>query len=117
MAHAHVSSGGRYPVLRSVAILFLINAIAVIAAGLYGTYYALTESGLPAGDRLRWAVLTLAATFFATLITVGIAEMIKLVLDIEHNTRSSAKSAAESASGKKWMDGEETAEGALMRGR
>jgi len=117
MAHAHVSSGGRYPVLRSVAILFMVNAIVVIGAGVYWTYNMLTQSALAMSDRIQLAVAIIVATFFAVLITIGIAEMIKLVLDIEHNTREAAHTAAESATGKKWIDGEETAEGALLRGR
>jgi hypothetical protein len=117
MAHAHVSSGGRYPVLRAVAILFLANAILVIGTGVYWIYNTLTQRALPMSDRMQVALLIAVATFFAVLITIGIAEMIKLALDIEQHTRASARSAAESASGKKWLDGEETAEGALLRGR
>ncbi len=76
----------------------------------------LTQRAIAMSDRIQLAVLIVVATFFGVLITIAIAEMIKLVLDIEQNTRSSADSAAEGA-GKKWMDGEETAEGALLRGR
>ena len=122
MAHAHVSSGGRYPVLRAVAILFMVNAIVVIGVGIYWAYYMLAGSdqwlqALASGDRARLAVAVVLATFFGVLTTIGIAEMIKLAMDVEHNTRSAAQSAAEGASGKKWIDGEETAEGALLRGR
>jgi len=117
MAHAHVSSGGRYPVLRAVAILFLANAILVVGTGIYWTYNMLTQSAIAMSDRIQLALLIVVATFFAVLVTIGIAEMIKLVLDIEHNTRAAAHSAAESAAGKKWLDGEATAEGALLRGQ
>jgi hypothetical protein len=68
-------------------------------------------------DRVQLGVAIIVATFFGVLMTIAIAEMIKLALDIEHNTRLAAHSAAESATGKKWIDGEETAEGALLRGR
>jgi hypothetical protein len=115
MAQAHVSSGGRYPVLRSVAILFMINAIVVVGTGAYWIYYFMTEKTIgTVSDRATTALLVLAATFFAVLLTVGLAEMIKLFMDIEHNTRSAAQSIA---SGKQWIEGEETAEGALLRGR
>ena len=54
MAHAHVSSGGRYPVLRSVAILFLANAILVVGTGIYWTYNMLTQSAIAMSDRVHW---------------------------------------------------------------
>ena len=117
MAHAHVSSGGRYPVLRAVAILFLANAILVIGTGVYWIYNLLTQKAIAMSDRIQLALLIVVATFFAVLVTIGIAEMIKLFLDIELHTRTSAHSAVENAGGKKWLDGEETAEGALLRGQ
>ena len=115
MAQAHVKSGGRYPVLRSVAILFMINVIPIVGTGVYWIYYIFTQTGPSTSDRLQVAALIIAATFFGVLLTIGMAEMIKLFMDIEHNTRSTAQSAAD-AGGKKWLDGEETAEGALLRG-
>ena len=116
MAHAQVSSGGRYPVLRAVAILFLVNAILVVGTGVYWIYNTLTQPAFAMSDRIQLALLIAVATFFAVLITIGIAEMIKLVLDIEFNIRTSARNALESASGTLWMDGEQTAEGSLLRG-
>ena len=93
---------------------FMVNAIAVIIGGLYGAYYVWAEldAFTTAAERVRWTAVDLAATFFATILTIGIAEMIKLVMDIEHNTRVAAHSATEARTGKKWLDGEETAEGA-----
>ena len=116
MAHGQFSSGGRYPILRAVAILFLANAILVVGTGIYWTYNMLTQPGFAMGDRIQLALLIAVATFFAVLVTIGIAEMIKLFLDIEDNARTSARNALESASGTMWIDGEQTAEGSLLRG-
>ena len=120
MAHPHVSSGGRYPVLRSVAILFLVNALVVIGTGVYWIYWEMTVPGHSTGDRVQISLVFLAATFFGVLLTVGMAELIKLFIDNEHNTRvggtTVTREGINPATGKTWMDGEETAEGALLRG-
>jgi hypothetical protein len=133
----HVSSGGRYPVLRAVAILFLLGALGIIAGGIYAAVLAfqLPDSTL---GRIGWASLALAGTFFGALTAVGIAELIKLFIDVERNTRAAAMRAAaidviaspsgtttvvatgnsDGAGGRmgQWLEGEETAEGALIRG-
>jgi hypothetical protein len=74
-------------------------------------------------------VVTLAGTFLVVLSMLAVAEVLKLFIDIEHNSRmgrmegASEMAAAESASGpngarsgRRWLEGEETAEGALLRG-
>jgi hypothetical protein len=143
MHTTHLSSGGRYPVLRTVAILFMIGAVMIILAGIYAAVQAfrLPES---TWGRTSWALVALASTFFGVLFAVGTAELIKLLIDVEHNTRmaaqqrvnaaaSAAAAAAPSAAAvpapdtapdgqpaggrsSQWLEGEETAEGALLRG-
>jgi hypothetical protein len=46
------------------------------------------------GDRFAVTLQALAATFFAVVTILALAELIKLVIDIEHNTRMAAMNAA-----------------------
>ena len=144
-----VASGGRYPVLRAVAILFLIGAVGIAILGIYAAVRAFQLPDSTFG-RLSWALVSLAGTFFGVLTAVGMAELIKLFIDLEHNTRMAAAAAAHGvttvaptltsltaetprvevatatvgnsdghpAGGRvgQWLEGEETAEGALLRG-
>jgi len=98
MRHVSIPSGGRYPVLRSVAILWLVGAA---ISGIYGLWQALVTlagwqsqmavtTGMSLGARIIGAALWLAGTFFAVLFCIGIAELIKLFIDIEHNSRVTA---------------------------
>ena len=133
MPTRHLSSGGRYPVLRTVAILFMLGAVAIVIAGVYAAVQAFRLPDSTWG-RLSWALVALASTFFGVLFTVATAELIKLLIDVEHNTRMTAQQqpprppagvgpatpgdpppAGGTPSGK-WLQGEETAEGALLRG-
>ena len=94
----HMSSGGRYPVLRTIAILWLVGAV---LTGVYGVYQAICalanahslEVVAVGGNwtsRIIAFFVWLAATFFAVLINVGIAEVIKLFIDVEQSTRMTA---------------------------
>ena len=149
----HVASGGRYPVLRTLAILYLVAAAAVLIGGLWRAIRVLTvsdPSGFDVfgatpdmGSRLLSAFSWLAASFIGVLAMFAVAELIKLFIDIEHNTRLAAmRSTAVEVSAPtgstttvvatgdggvgegvpgggrigKLLDGEETAEGALLRG-
>jgi hypothetical protein len=70
----------------------------------------------------------LAGAFLGFLAIVAMAELIKLMIDIEHNTRMTASHATDQSamsgattgnggeSRRTWMQGDETAEGALVRG-
>ena len=131
MHHPHMASGGRYPVLRSVALLFMIGTLAVIGYGIKWIAWEWSDEIVDTkGGRLQMTFVILAATFFGCLVTIAIAEMIKLFIDLEHNTRvmaSAARNAAPVANADgtpltaaergKWLEGEETAEGSLLRGR
>ena len=92
----HVASGGRYPVLRTLAILYLFAAVAVLILGVWRAISILV-SDAPVNDvfgvatnmggRALVALSWLATTFIGVLAMFGIAELIKLFIDIEHNTR------------------------------
>ena len=141
----HVRSGGRYPVLRALAILYLIGAAVMALVAVIGAVWSLASAGsawLPMGtspnatDRMIGAVVLLAGGFFAAVSMLAIAEVLKLFIDIEHNSRLTAVAAmqrvatapAEPAVVATGADGgaraanrldeldEETAEAALLRG-
>ena len=96
MHRAHVMTGGRYPVLRAMGILYLLGAAAVFLYGLYWIGWTLFAAPASMGDRFAVTLQALAATFFAVVTILALAELIKLVIDIEHNTRMAAMNAAPS---------------------
>lgn len=136
MQATHLESGGRYPVLRSIGILALFGAFLAGIAGVMGAGWALFAAPEALGTRVIYALVALSATFFTVVGILAMAEVIKLALDIERNTRLIAREAqsvsatatppvADSrpsdgevkAGGRlQWLEGEETAEGALLRG-
>lgn len=126
MRTPHIGSGGRYPVLRAVAILYLIMAVVALAAGIVGAGWALLRSPWGVGDRIVLALLVLAGSFFMIVGSLAVAEIIKLFVDMEHNTRvaagralgenTAAPAAATHNNRLREFDEEETAEGALLRG-
>jgi hypothetical protein len=160
MHTTHVSSGGRYPVLRTLAILYLFAAAAVLVLGVWRAVSVLiggTDAdlfGATPNMASRWlaAFAWLAASFIGVLGMFAVAELIKLLIDIEHNTRlagmramagdvvatttvpapgvaavvvsettrDNGMTAGEAVPGggrvRQLLEGEETAEGALIRG-
>jgi hypothetical protein len=141
MRHTHLASGGRYPVLRSVAILCLVSAVVALGYGVWRAVDTLVRAPDVMEGRAVVAVGWLAGAFFTAVLLVGMGELIKLFMDIEHNTRvgaerqgvaamaaaTAAMDAAVAADGNgkpltasgrmTFLEGEETAEGALIRGR
>ena len=129
MRTPHVNSGGRYPVLRALAILYVIMAVIALVAGLIGAGWALVAAPWNVGNRLILALLTLAGSIFVILGSLAVAEVLKLFMDIEQNTRmymtrettdaTRSMPVAASDGGRpnrlREMD-EETAETALLRG-
>lgn len=110
------SSGGRCPVLRSVAILHLAAAVMVVVGGIVGAVWTIFSRAAIFGplnweNRIMYGVGVLVAAFFASIFLVAVSEVLKLLIDIERNTRLSAGEKAGP------LEGEETAEGALLRGR
>jgi hypothetical protein len=150
MHHPHVSSGGRYPALRAIAVLYLVGSLLVVGLCVWQavrvlmgdgdeTTHALIGPINTTSGRVMAAVCWVAGGFIGLLGMLAIAELIKLFIDIEHNTRSLAavRAPAAAADGaaatamnggvrdgpaipfvrdRKLLDGEETAEGALLRG-
>ena len=133
MREVHVGSGGRYPVLRSLAILYMVGALIVIVFGVWRAIRVFTaETQVDAifgpadgtGEKILVAIGYLAATFLSVLFIVAVAELIKLLIDIEHNTRAAALGGTAPAvtgtttAGRRatLLEGDETAEAALIRG-
>jgi hypothetical protein len=90
MHTTQVRSGGRYPVLRSLAILYLIGSAVAVLGGLIAAGWALVRAPYAPGDRVILAVGALAAAFFVVISMLAIAEVLKLFIDMEHNTRVTA---------------------------
>lgn len=136
MRPAQFSPGGRYPVLRAIAILWLVGAAVALVVGvvqaiatLVGVHQIIPTGGAHWGGRVSGFFIWLAMTFFAVIFNIAIAELIKLAIDLEHNTRmtamntaSTAFPAATGASVPTGTDGsrsrlaDESAESALLRG-
>jgi hypothetical protein len=126
MHRAHVKSGGRYPVLRALGILYMVGSVAALCYGLYWMGWSLFASPGSMGERIALAGGVLVATFIAVVTILAIAELIKLIIDIEHNTRMAAMNGGGSGNGVAIAgEGhanrlssleEESAEAALLRG-
>lgn len=127
MNRSHFFSGGRYPVLRALAIIYLILAGIAIIGGLIGAGWALVRLPGTMGDRVIAAAAVLAGSFFVMITMLAVAEVLKLFIDVEHNTRVSALRSLRPTSplepAEPGRDGgrlhdidEETAEAALIRG-
>jgi hypothetical protein len=159
MRHPHVTSGGRYPALRTIAVLYLIGSIFVAGLCVWQAVRVFTDGGGETtvaligptnsmGGKVMAGVCWLAAGFIGLLVMFAVAEMIKLFIDIEHNTRALAHAGTASAAARagesiaadgtgvasngttvhegpaipfvvrdrKLFAGDETAEGALLRG-
>lgn len=93
----HVLSGGRYPVLRSLAIIYVIAAGLAVISTILGVLYALFGMRLAWSDRGIAAIGVFTGGFLLVLSMLAIAEVLKLVIDIEHNTRMSASRAGAAA--------------------
>src|SRR5947207_1779664 len=87
MSAHHLMSGGRYPVLRSLALLYLIGAAVAIVGGVLAMIWALAWAPDSMSHRVVLALGVLAATFFVVISMLAIAEVLKLFMDIEHNSR------------------------------
>ena len=127
MHRAHVQTGGRYPVLRALGILSMVGALGIVLMGLYWIGWSLFAAPANMRDRLGLAAAFLVATFILTVATLAFAELIKLMIDVEHNTRLTSMGSATAGNGAAAMAGdahinrmamieEESAEAALLRG-
>ena len=150
MHRPHLTNATRYPVLRALAILYIIGAAAILVLGVWQAVSVLARGGDTTshvlfgntntlGARILVAASWLASAFVGVIVMLAIAELIKLFVDIERNTRSvahgpAAMTSAAAAVGTvpgdgsgttttpaggrlaTLVEGEETAEGALLRG-
>jgi hypothetical protein len=92
MQRPHVMSGGRYPVLRSLAIIYVVGAALAALATLVTLIY-IPFSNFAWTDKLIMFVGASAAGFFLTVGSLALAEVLKLFIDVEHNTRMSGSGA------------------------
>src|SRR3954451_937907 len=88
----HLSSGGRYPGLRALGILFLMGTAIALVGGLVfaGWLLASPDFSTHLSTRVVLAVTTVALVFFFILGLLAAAEVLKLLMDIEFNTRAAA---------------------------
>ena len=90
MHKPHVQSGGRYPVLRALAIWYLIGAALTLIGVVIGIGYIFARA--PGGfvDHLIMTIGAVIAGFFMVVSLLAVAEVLKLFIDVEHNTRMNA---------------------------
>ena len=136
MRETRLQSGGRYPVLRAIAILWIVGAVLV---AIYGVYQAIVTlvgihqlevvtTGPNWPSQIMGFFVWLASAFFAVIFSLAVAEGIKLFMDIEQSCRAmtvgtfttsaAALSSPCSPGASERIGGRlsETAEGELMRG-
>ena len=127
MHRVQFSSGGRYPVLRSIAIIYLVLGGLSVLGGIVAVFWMLLRAPFDAVDRIVLAAAALVVSVFWAALMLGAAEVLKLFIDIEHNTRigyrpamptpMNAEPAAPSGhTNRISVLEEETAEAALLRG-
>lgn len=90
MQTPHLMSGGRYPVLRSLAIIYVIAAALAAVATVIGVIWALAAGDGAGADRLIMAAAALGGGFLLVITMLAVAEVLKLFIDVEHNTRVGA---------------------------
>src|ERR1700722_16354702 len=87
MQRVQFSSGGRYPVLRSIAIIYVFLGWIAIIGGVAAVLWMLTRAPYDAVDRVILAAAAAVGAVFWCALMLGEAEIIKLFVDLEHNTR------------------------------
>jgi hypothetical protein len=127
MHRAHVKSGGRYPVLRALGILSMVGALGIVLFGIYAIGWSLFAAPANMREKIALAGGALVGTFVLAVAVLAFAELIKLMIDVEHNTRMAAMGSATSDGNGSTLtvEGrpnritsieEESAEAALLRG-
>jgi hypothetical protein len=118
-------SGGRYPVLRALGILSMIGALGIVLLGIYGIGWCLFAAPANTIEKLALAGGALVLTFIFSVGVLAFAELIKLLIDVEHNTRMASMGSASGNGSTLPADArpsrlaemdEESAEAALLRG-
>jgi hypothetical protein len=87
MESVHFRSGGRYPVLRSIAIIYVFLGAIAILGGIVAMLWMLIRAPFGPMDRVILAAAALVSSVFGCALMLGAAEVIKLFVDLEHNTR------------------------------
>ncbi len=94
-----INSGGHYPVLRAIAILYLISAGMTLLGGIIGAIWALVGSGpvffaiehaATRGAMFIQAGIILGIAFLSALFMCAIAEGIKQCCDMANSLRAIA---------------------------
>jgi hypothetical protein len=132
MHRAHVKSGGRYPVLRALGILSMVGALGIVLMGLYAIGWSLFAAPANMTEKMALVGGAVVGTFVLAVGVLAFAELIKLMIDIEHNTRMGAMGGAMGGAAAAEGNGsgvnvavgggrlaeidEESAEAALLRG-
>ena len=83
----HPGEDEKYPALRTISSVFIVLGVLVALASLFGGIYYFTKG--EAGIVL--AISTILGGAMTTLLLVAASELIGLFIDIEKNTRQSAK--------------------------
>jgi hypothetical protein len=107
--------------LRALAIIYLFLAGIVIVGGIATMIWMLIWAPYPMTDRVILAAASLAGSVFGGALLLGAAEIIKLFVDLERNTRMAwqdRSATGQPPAGDKRLSilHEETAEAALIRG-
>jgi hypothetical protein len=87
MQSVQFRSGGRYPVLRSIAIIYVFLGGIAIISGVVAMLWMLIRAPFGPMDRVILAAAALVSSIFGCALMLGAAEVIKLFVDLEHNTR------------------------------
>jgi hypothetical protein len=113
-------------VLRALGILSMVGALGIVLMGLYWIGWSLFAAPANMRERIGLAAGFLVATFVLAVVTLAFAELIKLMIDVEHNTRITSMGGVSAGNGDAVapevrvnrlaeLDAE-SAEGALLRG-
>jgi len=85
----HVVSGGRYPVLRALAIMYVLGAALAIVSVLAGIVWIFARAPGTFVDHVIESVVAVVGGFVMVVSLLAVAELLKLAIDVEHNTRMS----------------------------
>jgi len=89
----HIMSGGRYPVLRALGIMYLIGAAVAAIAGIVAACWIMLAShqawGLPAkfSTRCIYSATVFAGSLLIVLSMLAVSEIIKLFIDMADSLR------------------------------
>ncbi len=104
----------------------MVGALGIVLVGIYAIGWCLFAAPANMTEKLALVGFALVATFLLAVAVLAFAELIKLMIDVEHNTRmasmgaasgnGSALSSTEARVNRIAEMDEESAEAALLRG-